>query len=392
MRRWWHILCAVAAREVRRIVHRPLYAALLTVLPVGAFLFFVALFRTGGVDDLPIGLIDEDHTTLSRRLAAMIEATPAAQITAHPSSAEEAERLIRTGRIWGFVWIPAGFERGVLQGRSMSIGGWISGANLTTNALLAKDVEAAVQTLSVGLQIERFTTRGLAATAAAEEAMPIRYERHVLFNPYVNYAYYLAPSFLAMMLLIFVLMATIYAVGSELREGSAAAWLDAADGSIGLALLGKCLPVTLAMQLLSVGMVALLAGWIGVPLNGSIVLLLAANLLLIAAYQSISLLLLAGVDDLRLALSLGGGYGVLAFTFSGLTFPLPAMWPPMRWLSVLFPFTPYTELLLDQLLRGAPIRSSLPALGWLALFAVLPLVVVPRLKRLAADAAYWYKV
>lgn len=392
MKGWWSVVGRVVRREVGRIVHRRLYRALLTVLPLGAMLFFVALFGSGGVHDLPLALIDRDHTPLSRQLATMIEMTAVAAITHTPTSTDEALQLIRRGRVRGLVVIPAGFERSVLVGRTVTVGSWLSGANLTTNGLLAADLQQVVQTLSVATQLERFAARGVAADAAMAEAMPIRFERHILFNPYINYGYYLAPSFMAMMLLIFTLMATIYAVGTELREGSAAQWLATAEGRMGAALIGKCLPVALAMQLVGVGMVVLLVRVVGVPLNGSVALLLLATTLLIAAYQAISILLVAVTRDLRLALSLGGGYGVLAFTLSGLTFPRMAMVRPMVWLGELFPFTPYTDLLLDQLLRGAPPATALRPLGQLLLFAVVPLVAVPRLERACRDAICWYKI
>lgn len=59
------------------------------------------------------------------------------------------------------------------------------------------------------------------------------------------------------------------------------------------------------------------------------------------------------LSNLRLSLSLGGGYSVLAFTFSGLTFLIMAMSKPMQWFCCIFPFTFYTDIMVDQALRGA---------------------------------------
>ena len=106
-------------------------------------------------------------------------------------------------------------------------------------------------------------------------------------------------------------------------------------------------------------------------------------------YQAISVLIVSLLANLRLSLSIGGGYSVLAFTFSGLTFPIMAMWEPMQWLSRLFPFTYYTDLFVDQMLRGAPVVCSLPDLGWMALFVVLPLLCLPRLKRVCTEQKFW---
>ncbi len=99
--------------------------------------------------------------------------------------------------------------------------------------------------------------------------------------------------------------------------------------------------------------------------------------------------MIAVLSNLRLALSLGGGYSVLAFTFSGLTFPIMAMWPAMRGVSRFFPFTYYTDVFVDQALRGAPVRCSLPDMGCMALFIVLPFLCLPRLRRICTDKKFW---
>ena len=66
-----------------------------------------------------------------------------------------------------------------------------------------------------------------------------------------------------------------------------------------------------------------------------------------------------------------------------------AMWPAMRAVSKLFPFTYYTDIFVDQMLRGAPVRCSLPDLGCLALFVVLPLLCMPRLRQVCTEEKFW---
>lgn len=47
--------------------------------------------------------------------------------------------------------------------------------------------------------------------------MPIYFEKHILFNPFSNYEYYLLPSFLPLMLMLFTLLTTIFTIGVELK-------------------------------------------------------------------------------------------------------------------------------------------------------------------------------
>ncbi|MDE5851672.1 MAG: ABC transporter permease, partial [Alistipes sp.] len=265
----------------------------------------------------------------------------------------------------------------------------VTGTNITVNGLLSKDIQTAVTTFSAGVQLQLLTAREMSDGQAMAQIMPVRFDRHVLFNPYINYGYYLAPSFMPMMLLILAVMATIFAVGTELKYGTAAEWLHTGGGSMTAALTGKLLPVTALLLLQAFVMLFILLEIVGVPMNGSFAVMAVGTVCFLLAYQSIAVMIVALMANMRLSLSLGGGYSVFAFTFSGLTFPIMAMWAPMRWLSRCFPFTYYTDLFIDQMMRGAPVVYSLPDLGYMALFAVLPMLVLPRLRKVCTEPKFW---
>lgn len=380
---------AVVEREMRRLRRQPMYGVLMVALPLTSFIFFAILFHKGVARDIPIAVLDEDHSTLSRKVTQMIEDTPTAQIAYGIQSMEEGERLMREGRISAVVQIPAFFEKNILSNTQTHLEAYISGSNITVNGLLSKDIQTAVTMFGAGIQIQLLTKQGLTERQAMAQLQPVRFDKHVLFNPYINYGYYLSPSFMPMMMLIFIVMVTVFSIGTELKNGTAREWLRTADDSVGAALLGKLLPVTAAMFLLSLVMFTIIFKVVGVPLNGSLALILAGTLLFIVSYQSISVLIVSLMANLRLSLSLGGGYSVLAFTFSGLTFPIMAMYPAMRVVSKIFPFTYYTDLFVDQMLRGAPAICSLPDLGGMALFIVLPLLCLPRLRRICTEEKFW---
>ncbi len=380
---------AVLQRELVRMTHQPIYLTLMLVLPLLSFAFFALLFNQGVARNIPIAILDEDHTTFLTKVAQMIDDTPTAMVAYDIQDIDEGERLMREGRVMAIVQIPAFFEKCILSNTQTHIENYVSGTNITVNGLLSKDIQTAVTTFSAGIQLQLLTKQGLTERQAMAQLMPVRFDRHVLFNPYINYGYYLAPSFLPMMLLIFVVLTTVFSIGTELKNASAREWLRTADDSVGAALLGKTLPVTVGMFLLSLAMFVIIFKVVGTPLNGSLAIILTGTLLFIMSYQAISVLIVSLLANLRLSLSIGGGYSVLAFTFSGLTFPIMAMWEPMQWLSRLFPFTYYTDLFVDQMLRGAPVVCSLPDLGWMSLFVVLPLLCLPRLKRVCTEQKFW---
>ena len=379
---------AVLHRELRRITSFRMPLMLMFVLPAVSFVCFAFIFRNS-IDSMPVAVLDEDRTQLSRKLVTMVDDTPTALVAFEIQDMEEGMRLMRQGRIYAILQIPSFFEKNILGGRQTHVEFYNSGANISINGLLAKDVQTAVTTFSTGVQLQILEAKGLTERQAMAQARPVAFDKHILFNPFVNYAYYLAPSMLAMMLLIFTVLSTIYAVGTELKYSTAREWLSTAGDSIAAAVTGKMLPITVIMFVMMMVMYAVVFLVIGAPLNGSVDMLVISALVFVLSYQAIGLFVVALFANLRLALSFGGGYSVLAFTFSGLTFPTMAMYGAIRIFSYIFPFTFFMQTYVDIAMRGAHWSYALRDLGCMLLFQLLPVLTLPRLKRLCTDEKYW---
>ena len=382
---------AVLRRELQRIVDRKIHLVLMFGLPLLSFVSFSLLF-INSIDSLPIAVLDQDNTPLSRQLTSMVDETASATVAYEIQDMEEGMRLMREGKIYAILQIPSFFEKNVTGNVQTHIEFYNSGCNITVNGLLEKDIQTVVKTFSTAIQIKLLGAKGLTARQAMAQAMPISFERHILFNPYINYSYYLAPSFLAMMILIFTVLVTVYAIGTELKFSTAKEWLDTGGGSIAAALTGKMLPITFSMFSMTMVMYFIIFTILEAPMNGSMAMLIISGAAFILSYQAIGIFVITILANLRLALSFGGGYSVLAFTFSGLTFPTMAMYKGIQIFSYVFPFTFYMRIYVDIAMRGAPVQYAMADLGYMILFQILPILVLPRLKRLCIDEKYWGKL
>lgn len=381
----------VVQRELKRIWLFKPYLLSLTILPLLSMLLFVAIFSRGVPSDLPIAIVDNDNTPLSRKVINMIEATPETAVRYKIANSIEGERLIRQSAAGAMVIIPANFEKDILGMTPTTIGAYISGVNILENGLISKGLQTSIVTFSAGIKTEILTKQGVAKSQAITQAIPISIDRHILFNPYTNYSYYLLPSFLPMMILIFTVLSTIFAIGSELKCSTTEEWIRTAQGSITVALAGKLTPMITLMTMMAAVMFILLFEFVGVPMQGNIWILLISCFVFILAYISVAIFIIAITADMRLAMSLGGGYSVMAFSFSGLTFPAMAMHEVIQWFGRLFPFTYFTEIMIDQALRGAPIGNSLTQLSYMMIFLLLPLTTARKLKHIILERKYWGK-
>ncbi|MBQ5647920.1 MAG: ABC transporter permease [Alistipes sp.] len=382
-------MAAAARREIARIFSSREYRMVLWWLPLSIILFFAIFFSQEVVGTLPVAVVDEDNSHLSRRFVSMLYAThEVADIHEFADMAEARARLLG-GEVVGVVEIPDNFSKNILSGVTTEVVYYDSGTNVSTSSLSAKGVQTAVTTFGVGVALQRAEIAGAMPDEAMAQAMPIAFSTYGLFNPWLNYAYYVAPCFWVMILIIASMLSTIYAVGSELRGGTTLEWLRSANGSLLGALIGKLVPATLLLWLLAAVVGVMIFGVYGAPMQGEWWLLILGTMVLIVAYQAVALFFVAITASFRLSLSLGGGYSVLAFTFSGVTFPTMAMFSAVQPFTKLFPYTYFMELYIDQAVRGSAWWQSLWTVAAMLLFLLLPLLVFGRLREVVIKRKFW---
>ena len=382
-------IISVLRRELAIIKGDRLYLAVLAILPVVMILFFGVMFYRGTIDNLPIAVVDRDNSPMSRKLVSMVDATAGVEVVYGVNSMAEAEELMLKGEVMSVLYIDDGFARNIYSGVTASVECYLLGTNISASGIVERDVQQAVQSLSAGVALEKIQSMGVGYSRAMVDIMPIRVQTNILSNPYLNYGYYLAPIFMIMGVVIFTILSTIYAIGRELRYGTAKEWMFAARNSLWRGVVGKLLPVTLAMVILSQLIFAILFVVMGMECAGSYLYLSAATVLFIVAYQAVAVAIIAMTANLRLALSLGGGYGVMAFTFSGITFPTIAMFGLARGVSKLFPLSCFSEIFVDQAMRGVPLYIDSPKLYMLMSFLVLVVISWRRLRTVVYDEKYW---
>ena len=376
-------------REVREIASDRLYLSILLLFPLVVSLFFCVIFYRGAIDDIPIAAVDRDYTPLSRQLLRMVDATPGVTIAYQEQDMVDAEQRLLNGDVEGILYVDKDFEESVYRGESGAVGCYLSGANISACGVLSRDIQLAVQSFSAGVALQSLESIGVAESQAMVEIMPINIQSNIISNPYINYGYYLAPIFMILGVVIFTVLSTIYAIGRELRYATASEWLREARRSLLGGVIGKLLPTTIAMTTMSQFIFFVLFVIMGMECEGNYLVLSLVTVLFIVVYECVALAIVAWTANLRLALSLGGGYSVMAFTFSGITFPTIAMYGVARLFSKFFPLSYYSEFFVSQVMRGAPIGYDADCLLYMALFVIVVPLSWRRFTRVMRDDKYW---
>lgn len=367
-------------REFRRLVSRRIYRFMFFYAPVCCFVFFADLLKQGLPTDLPIAVVDEDNTGLSRQLGRSLDAIAQSAVVLRTADFSEARRAMQEGRIYGIFHIPAGFRREVSTGKQPELCFYTNDSYLLPASLVYKDMRLQSVLANGAVRQTLLLAKGVGGVQLQAKLMPVSTDVHPLNNPWISYAIYLASVLMPAFVFMFAMFTAVYSIVQEVKEGTAGEWLGMADGSVMRALAGKLLPQALVMCVTGLLYLSILYGYMRFPLNSGFLPMFGAMVLLVVAAQGIAVFA-CGVSCGRIALSACALWAVLSFSISGFTYPVPSMPVLMQWLSNLFPVRHYYLLYVDQALNGIPLAYSWTSYVALGAFVLLPLPVLWRLRR-----------
>lgn len=381
-------LMRVIRREFGRITNSWVLIFATILGPAFSFLLVAWMFSAAVVRDLPITVVDMDQTQLSRKISRMVDATPAVNIAFKSTSLEEAKSRLGKGEVDAVLYIPEGTEKSVQKGVQTELALFFNNTNVVKGGVIQSQMVTTLSTLSGAIKVQTMIKKGIQPNEAIQKAVPVKPDIHLLFNPYGNYAYFLMMGLLPLLSVVFIFLGTAYAIGIEMKEGTSVTWFRTAENSTTVAIIGKLIPYMLFFFANLMGMNILLIRVMGTPLNGSLVMILFSEFLLILAYQAMAIFFLTLTVNLRLTLSLGSAYTMMALTFSGLTFPAMGMVLIAKIVSFVFPYTFWLKIFLSQSLRGEPVHETIVPLLSLLPFILMGILSFPAFKRKLTDA-HW---
>lgn len=386
-----HPIFAVMIRESERIKQNPAYRFLLFGGPLIGILLLFFIFHAGVAKKLPVAVVDQDNTSISIKISNALNASPDVEIIGGAKDMFQAEEWLRQGVVHAIVLLPGGLEKKVFQGVDAPVPVYINGKNVTVAGVVQRSILTTLKTISGGIQLKKLMLAGNSREQAMARVMPVAMQKHVLFNPYSNYGYFLNSAMLYFTLFLFAFMSSVYTFGNELKKGTGKSLLEAGNNSVRLSIVGKLFPYTLIFSGFAMFIAYLLYVVEGMPLNGSFLLIFFGQFVTIIAYQMLGLMFVTATKNMRLSLSVGSAYIMMGITFSGLTFPVEGMLPFVKVLTAIFPFTWWEKLFISQSMRGAPVREALPYLCYILIFMMCGMASFKMYKRCLSDPKYWGK-
>lgn len=381
-------MLSIFRRELLRLARQPIYWFCMVIAPLFCYFFFTSLMGAGLPADMPIGLVDEDHTATTRSLARNLDAFQSTDIAKEYANVTDARKAVQRGEIYGFYLIPRGTTRKASLRQSPRVSFYTNYSYLVAGSLAYRDMRTMSELASGAAGRTVLYAKGATEGQAMAFLQPVVIDMHATNNPWLNYNVYLSNVIIPGMLAIFIFMVTVYSLGTELKFDTADELMERSGDSIVVALTGKLVPQLLIFLLTGTVYVLYLYACLRFPCNCGIPRMWSVMALYIMACQGLGVLMFTLFPTLRLGLSAASLWGVVSFSICGMSFPVMAMHPVLQGFANLFPLRHYYMLYVNSALDGYNLANAWPYVLALLLFALLPLPCMKRLRKIITTYAY----
>ena len=335
---------------------------------VMVLLFGFAL--TNEIRNANIAVLDFDHGQSSRQLTDRLLSSGYFQLRANLQSYRDVEATFRRGKVKLVVVFPPDFTADYAHGGSAQVQLLADASEQNTAITLTNYATSIIQ--SYGREQN---------PPDASPPMQIVVQPRMVFNPELQGAFVFVPGVMAMVLLLVSALMTSVTIAREKETGTMEVLMVSPLSQLQI-LFGKVLPYLLLSFINGCVIIALGVFMLGIPLNGSLLLLLAETLLFI--FLSLSLgLLISTVADTQLVAMFASLLLMLMPTIflSGFIFPIESMPRFLQYVSNIIPATYFINIVKGIMIKGVGLTMLWkPTLVLLGMATVLMAVSLRNLK------------
>ena len=359
-----HRLTSIIRKEFIQIWRDPRTLVIILIIPIMQ-LFLLGYSATSDIKNVQLVVLDQSRSAESRALLESYRAADYFVITQYLENEEEASALIEKGEARAALIIPPDFSERLAEGDAQ-VSFILDGSDPTV---------ASTSLSSARLIGQAHATEILAETIASsgqkfELQPPVDVRTNVWYNPDLISAYFMIPGVIGMILFAITAILTATAVVRERERGTIEQLIVTPIRSWEL-IVGKITPYVLLAFLDMIEVLAIGHWWFGVPIRGSLALILITSGIFLLSGLGIGLFASTVANTQQEAMLIVWMTLLPAIFLSGFFFPLQAMPQVLQWISMLIPLRYYLVIIRALLLKGVGLEMIVNEVLALVAFAVV---------------------
>ena len=368
-------LLSLIRKELIELRRDPRLFAIVILAPL-AQLTTLGYAATTDVKDVPLVVVDQDHSTESRELVSRFDASQNFVVEDSVSSASEIDAYLDSGRAWMALDIPAGYGERLRAGVPVSVQVVADGSDAnSTNVALGY----------AGSLIAGYSRELGAAAGRAQTGALVTPQVRVWYNPQLESRFFIIPGVLALLLLVVTTNLSSMAIVRE-KELGTLEQLNVTPIARWELIVGKLLPYALVGAVDILLVVGVTIFWFEVPLRGSFVLLISMCLVYLMTTLGLGLFVSTISKTQQQAMMTSSFFFMIPMVFlSGFIFPIENMPAVVQPVTLLIPLRYFLEIVRGIFLKGVGLETlwpqALALAGWGV--AILTLATLRSSKRLS---------
>ena len=209
--------CYIWREELKQMLHDEGIIIFFILVPLLYPLLYSWIYNNEVVREVPVVVVDDCHTALSRQFAHRCDASPDVKVLCYAADIDEARSLVSRQLAKGIYVIPSDFETRLNRMEQATVSVYCDMSLM----LAYKAVFQTAQTVAQLMGSEMNTARGSHYTLREEQisARPLDFEEVPIFNPTGGYGSFLIPAVL-MLIIQQTLVLGIGMLAGTAREGN----------------------------------------------------------------------------------------------------------------------------------------------------------------------------
>ncbi len=342
-------------KEFQQLRRDPNMIRLIFIGPIAQLLLFGFAINLD-VNSVPMVVCDQDHSLQSHDFIARFENSGYFPVVARVERLSDVDKYIMQGDASLALTIPPEFGKKILRGQQAKVEAIVDGSESNAASVGLNYAGAIVAGYSQNALLESYSRRGLGALKPITVTPEIR----VWYNPELKSRNYILPGLLGMIITQATVLLTALAIVKEKERGTLEQLIVTPIKTWQI-IIGKLAPFTIIGI---IDIVLALAGVtliLGIPVRGSVLLLVALALVFIFTTLGLGLFVSTVSGTQQQAMMTTVFFVVLPMNFlSGFIFPIENMPKVIQWFSYFLPLRYFFEIIRGIFLRGAGLTELWP--------------------------------
>ena len=363
---------AIFSKELMQLKRDRMTFGMVVMIPLIQLILFGYAINTN-VRHIPVGLVDQSETALSRVLIQTISATQVVRFTEHYTNVEQAETAIASAEVRAVLVIPKDVSQRLVRHQTVGFGSPPSSDEETSRPVAQWLVDGSDTMIAAAIKSLRNMPLAELLSMPVNRGTPT-FEVTLLYNPEQRSAVNIVPGLVAIILTMTMIMFTSAAIVRERERGNLEMLITTPVRSIEL-MLGKIIPY-MFIGALQVTIILGLGNMVfNVPINGGLWQLAGATSLFITASLTLGLVISTFAKNQLQSTQMTIFVLMPSILLSGFVFPYEGMPEAAQYIAETLPATHFVRLIRGVVLRDVEITDMTFDVYWLALFTLAGLAV-----------------